>query len=183
MSIREEAAGKYFLGGGKENYQPGGINIILPENQILRDAQKQREQKELAKANELFLLAQEQKQKELDEKLERLELLPMGPKVILLPYASNPYRKVMEGKIIVEYTGAFNNPDTGEKDTLETFIGCAQVIEVGPEVKYVRKGDDVFYDTRTVYPLPFMQQGYRVTVEVSLLAVINEGLKERFKME
>jgi len=183
MSIREEAAGKYFMGGTKENYSPGGVNMILPENEILRMAEKQRREKELAEANRLFLLAQEQKQKELNEKLERLELLPMGPKVILLPYASNPYRKIMEGNIIVDFKGEFNNPDSGEKDTLDTFVGCAQIIEVGPECKYLQKGDDVFYDTRTVYPLPFMQQGYRVTVEPSIIAVINEGLKARFKME
>lgn len=175
MSLKESQAGKFFMADRKNN-------ILLEENPILVEAQKQREQKELAEANKLFLIAQEQKQKELDEKLERLELIPMGPKVILLPYALNPYRKVMEGKIIVEYTGDFVNPDSGEKDKLETFIGCAKIVEIGPEVKYVKNGDDVFYDTRTAYPLPFMQQGYKVTVEASLIAVINEDLKNRFKM-
>lgn len=179
MGLREEQTGKFFMG----NRMGANADIYVPENQILRDAEKLRQQKDQETANELFLAAQEQKQKELNEKLERLELLPMGPKVIILPYASNPYRKVMEGKIIVEFTGAFNNPDSGEKDTLDTFVGCARVIEVGPEVKYLKKDDDVFYDTRTVYPLPFMQQGYRVTVEQSIIAVINEGLKARFKME
>jgi len=179
MSLKEEQTGKFYMA----NRIGANEDIFLPENQILRDAQKLREQKELEEANKLFLLAQEKKQKELDEKLERLELIPMGGKIIILPYALNPYRKVMEGKIIVEYTGDFNNPDSGEKDKLDVFVGCAQVIEVGPEVKYIKNGDDVFYDTRTVYPLPFMQQGYKVTVEPSIIAVINEGLKARFKME
>jgi len=174
-----ELTGKYFM-GARSN---ANSDLLLPENQILRMAEKQREEKDAEEAARLFVLAQEEKQRELDEKVARLELIPLGPKVILLPYAANPYRKIMEGKIIVEFTGAFNNPDSGEKDTLDVFVGCAKVIEVGPEVKYVKVGDDVFYDNRTVYPIPFMQQGYKLTVEPSLLAVINEGLKARFNME
>jgi len=183
MSLSEEQRGIIYMGGNKENYQTGGINMILPENQILRDAQKLREQKEAEEARKMYIELQEQKQADLEARLETLELIPMGAKVVLLPYPRNPYKKVIAGKIIVEYNGEFNNPDSGEKDTLKEMVGCAKVIEVGPECKYVKPGDDIYYDTRTCYPLPFMTLGYMLTTEPQILAVINEGLKARYKME
>ena len=60
-------------------------------------------------------------------------------------------------------------------------IGCAKVIEVGPACKYVKNGDDVFYDTRVIKPVPFMNCGYYLTNEQNLISIINEGLTERFK--
>lgn len=174
----EQATNKIFLARGMDYSK----ELLLPENQILKAAQKQREEKEVLEAQALFFEAQEKKQKELEERLETLELLPIANKVILSPYPNNIYKKVLQGKIIVEYNGVFNNPDTGEKDTLETLVGCALVIEVGPECKYVKPGDDVYYDTRTVFPMPFMTLGYKLTSEPQLLAVINEGLKARFNM-
>jgi hypothetical protein len=179
MSLREEQFGKFYMG----NREGAHADLLLPENQILRAAQKQRESKEMEEAKALYLEVQTAKQKELESKLETLELMPMYNKVIILPYPENPYRKLVQGSIIVEFTGEFNNPDTGEKDKQETFVGCAQVKEIGPDVKYVKVGDDVFYDNRTCYPVPFMSLGYRLTTEPQLLCVLNEGLKTRFKME
>ena len=179
MSLSESQKGTFYLG----NRENANADLFLPENQILREAQKLREQKELEEANRMYLELQERKQAELDAKLETLELVPMGAKVILLPYPQNPYKKVLKGKILVEYNGLFNNPDSGEKDTLKELVGCAQVKEVGPECKYVKPGDDIYYDTRTCYPLPFMSLGYLMTTEPQILAIVNEGLKARFKME
>ena len=103
-------------------------------------------------------------------------------KIILQPYPVNPYRKVVEGSLIVDYTGAFKNPDSGEDDKLQELVGCAKIIEVGPKCKYLKPGDDVYYDTRTEYPVPFMSMGYRLTSEPQILCVLNEKLKERFNM-
>ena len=133
--------------------------------------------KELKKA---LFEAEKTKQEEINKKIEKLEMLPLYNKIIIQPYPVNPYRKVVEGNIIVDYTGGFRNPDSGEDDTLDTFVGCAKIIETGPEVKYLKVGDDVYYDTRTVYPVPFMSLGYRLTTEPQILCVLNENLKERF---
>ena len=51
-----------------------------------------------------------------------------------------------------DYTGEFLNPDSGENDKLKELVACAKVIEVGPDCKYLNINDDVFYDTRSVYP-------------------------------
>jgi hypothetical protein len=159
-----------------------GQNIIEPINSLERDFEKMRLEKEIEEANAMYLELEKQKQAELDAKLATLEILPMFNKIILLPYPTNPYRKILNGSIIVEYTGNFLNPDSGEQDTLNTFVGCAKIIEVGPEVKYLKDGDDVFYDTRTCYPIPFLKMGYLSTQENQIICVLNEGLKKRFNM-
>lgn len=168
-----QAAGKFYFNNGDIDE-----NLLL-ENQL----RKKQEEKELAEAQQMLIEASKQKQEEINSKLETLELLPMGNKVILLAYPVNPYRKIVEGSIIVDYDGSFKNPDTGEWDKQKELVGCAKVIEVGPECKYLKPGDDIYYDTRTTYPVPFMSLGYKLTTEPQVLCVLNEGLKNRFKME
>lgn len=172
MSNRESQTGKFFMGNG----------LILPENLLEREFEKAKLEKEEEELNKKLIELEKQKQKELEEKLQTLEILPMLNKIILLPYPENPYRKIMDGNIIVDYTGQFNNPDSGEKDKLQVLVGCAKIIEVGPEVKYLKIGDDVFYDTRTVYPVPFFGMGYLLTAEPQILCILNENLKKRFNM-
>lgn len=172
------------LGESQGKFYPGKNKIYVPENDIERAAKKLREEKEFeaaaAKEKELLLA----KQQEIQEKAERLELIPLGNKVILSPYPRNPYRQIMsEGGIITDYNGEFFNPDSGETDKAPELVGCAKIVEVGPECKYVKPGDDVYYSPNTCYPLPFMSMGYRITSEPQLLSVLNEGLKKRFKME
>lgn len=176
MSLKETQTGVFHM------YTPNKEGILLPEDLLARDIEKAREAKEVEEARAMFIELQQKKQRELDEKLETLELIPMLNKVIILPYPQNPYKKIVQGKILIDGTGSFNNPDSGEKDTLEVLVGCAKVIEIGPEAKYLKEGDDVFYDTRSCYPVPFMSQGYLLTAENQILCVLNESLKARFGM-
>ena len=155
-------------------------NLEVPT--IKDAAERLREEKAAEEIRKALFEAEQNKQAEINKKLETLEMLPMMNKIILQPYPVNPYRKVVEGSLIVDYTGAFKNPDSGEEDKLQELVGCAKIIEVGPECKYLKPGDDVYYDTRTVYPVPFMSMGYRLTSEPQILCVLNEKLKERFNM-
>ena len=175
MKTIAESNGTFYMGKNLKNDL--GEEYLL-ENQI----RKRKQEDEAKKAAELYMQAQKNKQAEIDAKLEKLEMLPMGSRVILSAHPVNPYRKVVEGNLVVDYQGQFFNPDTGEMDKMETFVGCAEVIEAGPECKYLKPGDDVYYDTRTVHPVPFMSLGYVVTHEQGILCVINESLKERFNM-
>lgn len=156
--------------------------LLLPEDILKKDMEKARLEKEARKAAELLVAAEKQKQEEIEAKLATLEMLPMLNKIILQPYPTNPYKQYVKGSLLVAYNGEFNNPDSGEKDTLKELVGCAKVIEVGPEVKYLKPGDDIYYDTRTCYPVPFMSMGYLLTSEPQILCVLNEGLKSRFNM-
>ena len=164
--------GKYFMSNRS--------NLEVPT--IKDAAERLKEEKAAEEIKKALFEAEQNKQAEINKKLETLEMLPMMNKIILQPYPVNPYRKVVEGSLIVDYTGAFKNPDSGEDDKLQELVGCAKIIEVGPECKYLKPGDDVYYDTRTVYPVPFMSMGYRLTSEPQILCVLNEKLKERFNM-
>ena len=179
MSLSEEQRGIIFMGGKADNYKK---ELILPENPFTVELEKQKDEQAAKEARELYLQLQKEKQEELNAKLQTLELLPMMNKIILLPYPTNPYKKVVEGSIIVEFNGDFMNPDSGEKDKMQELVACAKVIEVGPECKYLKPGDDIYYDPRTCYPVPFMSLGYKLTSEHQILCVLNENLKERFKM-
>ena len=172
MSFKEEQMGKYFMSNRS--------NLEVPT--IKDAAERLKEEKAAEEIKKALFEAEQNKQAEIDKKIETLEMLPMMNKIILQPYPVNPYRKVVEGSLIVDYTGAFKNPDSGEDDKLQELVGCAKIIEVGPECKYLKPGDDVYYDTRTVYPVPFMSMGYRLTSEPQILCVLNEKLKERFNM-
>lgn len=172
MSFKEEQMGRYFMSNRS--------NLEVPT--IKDAAERLREEKAAEEIKKALFEAEQNKQADINKKLETLEMLPMMNKIILQPYPVNPYRKIVEGSLIVDYTGAFKNPDSGEDDKLQELVGCAKIIEVGPECKYLKPGDDVYYDTRTVYPVPFMSMGYRLTSEPQILCVLNEKLKERFNM-
>jgi co-chaperonin GroES (HSP10) len=175
MSIREQQTGKFYGIKSKSG-------LILPSNELEEQIEQNKLEAEIEQAKVIYLEAAKAKQKELEERLSKIELMPLGNNVILLPYPENPYRKMLHGSIIVDYTGTFDNPDSGEKDTYAKLISCAKIIEVGPEVEHLKVGDDVFVTDPTLLPLPFFGSGYKVASERNVIAVINEGLKARFGM-
>lgn len=178
MANSIERTGKIFMGTTEKN-------VPLDDNLLLENAIKRRnEETEVKKAGELFIEARKAKQAEIEAKLETLEMLSVGPKVIILPYAENPYTKlVSDSGLLMPTTMDFKNPETGEIEKPQNGIMCAKVIEIGPEVKYLRVGDDIYYDDRTAVPIPFFMQGYKVIAEGNALTVINEGLRERYNMK
>ena len=138
-------------------------------------------------------------QKSLSEKLEQtleagekiskvmngLEIAPSNSMLLVKPYNKNPYEK-MEIRESGIYTGAtesnkFFNTDSGEEEELQTGIIVARVLEVGPECKYAKEGDDIFYTFASQTTIPFFGQGFYVVPEQRVLVFINEGLQKRFK--
>lgn len=124
------------------------------------------------------------KAKEVTEKMQTMEIMPINYYVLVKPYAKNPYQKIEvtdSGLIIPEYTGLFKNPDTGEEDKEENLSVVANVIAVSPLCKFIKEGDDIYYRRACGVPVPFFRQGFEVVAEQQIQAVINEGLTERFK--
>lgn len=127
--------------------------------------------RELAKANEV------------KEKMNSLEIMPAGQYVLVKPYATNPYEKIEvtnSGLVIPTYDGKFKNPDTGEEDVEDNFSRQGTVIAVGPLVKWIKEGDDVFYRKMQAVPVPFFRQGFEVIPESGIQCVVNEGITERW---
>jgi len=165
-----EANGTFFM----------GKNLITPSNPLLDEIEMFKTQKQIEEANKLYIDLAKEKQEEINNKLQNLKMLPLGNKVLLLPYPANPYKKVMEGNIIVEWDGTFDNPDSGSKGQLAELVACAKVIEVGPDCKFLKVDDDVYYMPNTAYPIPFMSLGYKLTTEPQILCVLNTDLDTRF---
>lgn len=122
-------------------------------------------------------------QKELEERLDKLRLMPLHSNVLFIPYDSNPYKKKVNTSsgIILDWEGQFKNPDSGEDDRQQLIVTYGKVVEVGPDVKYTKVGDDIVYDTRVVMPVPFMDKGFYIIPEQNVKLIINEDLQERFK--
>lgn len=128
----------------------------------------------------------EQAQSELPYDIEKAELKPMFSRIIVKPLAHNPFQKIeMRGSLIVDAGGytphAELNPVSGKYEEQKEFIVTGCVVEVGPDVKYLQEGDVVYYRRDTVVPVPFFKQGLVSLAENQVIAVVNEGLTERFK--
>ena len=109
------------------------------------------------------------------------EIMPLYSMVMVEMYEENPYER-KETETGLKLTGDLReNEDTGNIEKSEFFVRVARVVEAGPDCKYVRSGDDVLVDTRSIRPIRFMDNMFWNTAEQNLVAVINEGLNERFK--
>ena len=120
--------------------------------------------------------------------LEGLEFVPNGSRIIIKQYAKNPYMRVetSDSGLIISGLSTFIDPyhksqESGEMEKDEQGIVVGQVIEVGPECKYAKIGDDVFYlgISAAVTPFPFFDQGFSIIPEQNILVFINEQLKAR----
>lgn len=109
------------------------------------------------------------------------EIMPLYSMVMVEIYDENPYeRKETETGLRIT-NDLRENEDTGMIEKSEFYVKTAKVIEAGPDCKYVRAGDDVLIDTRSIRPIRFMDNIFWNIAEPNLVAVINEGLSERFK--
>lgn len=127
----------------------------------------------------------EEAQSQVAYDINRAEIKPMFARLIIKPFKINPFQKMeVKGSIIVDAGGytphAELNPMTGKYEEQKQFIITGYVVEVGPEVKYLQEGDVVYYRVDTAVPVPFLKQGLVSINENQVIAVVNEGLTERF---
>jgi gas vesicle protein len=120
----------------------------------------------------------------LAENIENIEIKPMYSRVIIKPFVHNPFQRIkIENGIITDLGGLtpeYQNTDTGEIEEAKQMILTGCVVEVGPDVKYLREGDTVFYQRASIVPLPFFKQGFICVDEHQIFATVNEGLQKRF---
>ena len=117
--------------------------------------------------------------------INKAEIKPMFSRVLIKPFKVNPFQKIVtEGSIIVDAGGytphAEVNPMTGKYEEQKQFIVVGCIIEVGPEVKYLKEGDAVYYRVDTAVPVPFMKQGLVSVAESQIIAVVAESVTERW---
>lgn len=124
-------------------------------------------------------------QDKIEYDINKAEIKPMFARVLVQPFKVNPFQKMkVENGLIVD-TGGYTphtqlNEQTGRYEEQKQFIITGCVIEVGPEVKYLKEGDVIFYRVDTAVPVPFFKQGFVSLAESQIIAVVNEGLQDRF---
>lgn len=105
--------------------------------------------------------------------MDEVDLLPCNATVIISPYEVNPYRRVdtTESGLIVgiESSKTYKSNETGEIEQNNEVIRCGKVIAVGPACQNVNVGEDVFYTTYSMTPIPFRKQGYVAVSETLLI--------------
>lgn len=117
--------------------------------------------------------------------ISRAEIKPMMTRLLVKPFKVNPFQKMEVKNGIILDAGGYTphtqlNPQTGKYEEQDQFIMTGCVIETGPETKYLREGDVVYYRKDTVVPVPFFKQGLVSLAENQVIAVVNEGLQSRF---
>lgn len=167
MAIREELTGNFFMGDS-----PEVTTEILEQIAEQRTIQQDFEHK-------ARILEEEKRQ----ESWKGKSIMPFGSNIMVHPYRENPYLKKLNEVGLLLDSKTFDNPDSGEKDELNLGIPCGKVMEVGPDVKYVKRGDEILYMTRIHVPVPFMNSGFLLLNENNITCIINDdvNLKSRFK--
>ena len=127
----------------------------------------------------------EESQDKIEYDISKAEIKPMFSRILVQPFKVNPFQKMkIENGLIID-TGGYTphtqlNEQTGRYEEQKQFIVTGCVIEVGPEVKYLKEGDVIFYRVDTAVPVPFFKQGFVSLAENQIIAVVNEGLQDRF---
>ena len=166
-------------------------SVNMKENSLYSLIKKEKASKfnsEVEKYNEK--LEQNNKDfKESQDKVEydisKAEIKPMFSRILVQPFKVNPFQKIkVENGLIID-TGGYTphtqlNEQTGRYEEQKQFIVTGCVVEVGPEVKYLKEGDVIFYRVDTAVPVPFFKQGFVSLAESQIIAVVNEGLQDRF---
>ena len=120
-----------------------------------------------------------------NENMNSIEIKPMFARILVKPFEQNPFQKIKrsDSGIIIDIGGmapTYKNSDTGEWEEERQFIVTGTVVDCGPDVKYLNQGDVVFYRVDTSVPVPFFKQGLVSLAENQIIAVVNEGLTDRF---
>lgn len=108
--------------------------------------------------------------------MDEVEVIPVNNNVLIKPYIKNPYRYIettSSGLIVgVESSQTYKSNETGEIEQNNQVIRTGKVLAVGPDCKNVNVGDDVFYTTFSMTPIPFRKKGYVIVGEGLLICRI-----------
>jgi hypothetical protein len=115
-----------------------------------------------------------------------IEIMPIGNYVLVKQFEDNPFQRIVRDSksgLILDMGGMkpqYKNTDNGQIEEEEQFIKVGVIQEVGPECKWCQPDDTIFYTKPSAVPVPFYKQGLQLVCENRVLAVVNEGLTERF---
>ena len=156
-------------------------NLIQKEKASKFNSEVEQYNERLEKNNKDF----EESKDKINYDIEKAEIKPMFNRVLVQQFKVNPFQKMeIKGGIIID-TGGYNphtqfNQQSGKYEEQDQFIVTGCVVEVGPETKYLKEGDVIYFRKDTAVPVPFFKQGFVSLGESQIIAVVNEGLQDRF---
>ena len=106
-------------------------------------------------------------------------LIPGMDGILVTLYETNPYRRIertSSGLIVgIESDKKYKSNETGEMEENDEYIVCGHVVAVGPEAKYVKPGEDVYFPKHIALVLPFRKMGYYIINERNITCRILEN--------
>lgn len=111
------------------------------------------------------------------------EIKPINNNIIIQPFKVNPFQTIEKKGALWIPNGmapTYKSNETGEYEEEEAFIHTGYVWDAGPECKYVKEGDVVMWTKPSEMMIPFYKFGLVSVNETRILAVVNEGLTDRF---
>ena len=156
-------------------------SLVQKEKARTFNAEVEKYNEQLEENNKKF----EEGQEKIEYDINKAEIKPMFSRILIQPFKVNPFQKMkIENGLIIDAAGytphAQLNPQSGKYEEQEQFIITGYVVEVGPDTKYIREGDVIYYRRDTAVPVPFFKQGLVSLAENQVIAIVNEGLQERF---
>ena len=164
------------------NMQENSIDALVQKEKSRKfNSEIEKYNEQLEKNNKNFNESQEK----VEYDINKAEIKPMFSRVLIQPFKVNPFQQMKVEKGLIIDTGGYTphaqfNEQSGKYEEQKQFIVTGCVIEVGPEVKYLKEGDVIYYRVDTAIPVPFFKQGFVSLAENQIIAVVNEGLQERF---
>lgn len=87
----------------------------------------------------------------------------VGYSQILFKIVPNPTILPKASSGIILNSGLHKSEETGDFEKSDNVIGFGIVIAVGPECKFLEAGDAIFFDRRSVRPVPTGQETWNVS--------------------
>lgn len=185
-STEKEQIAKELLGTDSDftsvNMKENSIDALVKKEKARKfNSEMEQYNEKLEQNNKAFKESQEK----VEYDISKAEIKPMFARVLVQPFKVNPFQKMKVEKGFIVDTGGYTphtqfNEQSGKYEEQKQFIVTGCVIEVGPEVKYLKEGDVIFYRVDTSVPVPFFKQGFVSLAENQIIAVVNEGLQDRF---
>ena len=125
----------------------------------------------------------------VNKNVENIEIMPIGNYVLCKQFEENPFQRIVRDSksgLILDMGGMapqYKNTDNGEIEEEEQFIKVGVIQEVGPDCKWCRPEDTIFFTKNSAVPVPFYKQNLQLVYENRVLAVVNEKLTERFSKQ
>lgn len=164
------------------NMQENSIDSLIQKEKTAKfNSEVEKYNEKLEENNKNF----KESQDKIEYDISKAEIKPMFSRVLVQPFKVNPFQKMKVENGIITDTGGYTphvqfNSQSGKYEEQDQFIVTGCVIEIGPEVKYLKEGDVIYYRKDTAVPVPFFKQGFISLSESQVIAIVNEGLQDRF---